>query len=643
MKKIFIALLALYCCAFTLQAQDRNVGIGTLTPDEHAQLELRSSEKGILIPRLTTVERDINLTAGLGAAQEGLLIYNKTTDRYNYWDGSQWIEFPSSGGSGGTGPTGPTGPATLFNTSAVNPGANCVNGGQMVSQGVDGNGNDILDAGEIDHTFFICDGIDGTGGGTGGMPGPIGPTGPTGADGMDGAAGAPGATGAQGIQGIQGPAGPTVVSADGGNSATLGTDGFIYVPTGASDHDWHEVGTSTAPDNINDNQFTFGNVGIGNSSPSVRLSVSNTGDVGSLVNFGLSSTRSGSTITSVLNSLTFNGATGTAEALQNSVGGSGDGNHRVLRNFLDNSGTGSKTLINNGIPFAAGPGLKIGISNGINSTDGQIIGINNFLGGSANSAQPVYGTYSHVFQGNGPLYGQYIWLDGNGNSTHYGNDVNLQGIGNGDQYGYRVINSNSGSGDKYGLYSSISNSLGGTHYGVYSSATKAGSFSGYFLGQVYVSYRLGIGTTTPAYDLELANDSAAKPGTSTWTVPSDSRLKKDIRNYGDGLNVIEQLNPIWYSYNGKANMPKKEFVGLLAQDLQKIAPYMVHEWEFTDSSTAKPENYLAINYGAMDFILVNSVKELADELEDVKAELKAKDEAIKVLLRRLEAVEAKLD
>jgi Collagen triple helix repeat (20 copies) len=75
-----------------------------------------------------------------------------------------------------------------------------------------------------------------------GPQGPVGPSGPPGADGAQGAAGpqglqglqgpqgTQGATGSQGIQGPQGIPGPVAVSADAGNTATLGTDSKIFVP-----------------------------------------------------------------------------------------------------------------------------------------------------------------------------------------------------------------------------------------------------------------------------------------------------------------------------------------------------------------------------------------------------------------------------
>ncbi len=67
------------------------------------------------------------------------------------------------------------------------------------------------------------------------VPGPMGPQGPAGADStVPGPQGPPGADsivpGPQGPQGLQGPPGPTAVSADAGNTSTLGTDGLIYTP-----------------------------------------------------------------------------------------------------------------------------------------------------------------------------------------------------------------------------------------------------------------------------------------------------------------------------------------------------------------------------------------------------------------------------
>ena len=62
-----------------------------------------------------------------------------------------------------------------------------------------------------------------------------------------------------------------------------------------------------------------------------------------------------------------------------------------------------------------------------------------------------------------------------------------------------------------------------------------------------------------AYDLQLANNLAAKPTSNAWTVVSDERLKEDIHPFKDGLEVLEQIKPMYWKYNGKAHTPANEY------------------------------------------------------------------------------------
>jgi hypothetical protein len=55
------------------------------TVDPSAVLQLNSNEKGFLIPRMTAVERDNIL-----APAEGLIIYNTTSQQFNFYDGLDW-------------------------------------------------------------------------------------------------------------------------------------------------------------------------------------------------------------------------------------------------------------------------------------------------------------------------------------------------------------------------------------------------------------------------------------------------------------------------------------------------------------------------------------------------------------------------
>jgi hypothetical protein len=57
------------------------VGIGTFDPDSSSLLELFSNNKGLLVPRMTSSERDLIVAPAIG-----LLIYNTSTSNFNFFD-----------------------------------------------------------------------------------------------------------------------------------------------------------------------------------------------------------------------------------------------------------------------------------------------------------------------------------------------------------------------------------------------------------------------------------------------------------------------------------------------------------------------------------------------------------------------------
>ncbi len=69
------------------------VGVGTISPDAGSLLDVESSEKGILIPRVDIA--NLNTIAPItGGATESLLVYNtniSTGKGYYYWDGTMWV------------------------------------------------------------------------------------------------------------------------------------------------------------------------------------------------------------------------------------------------------------------------------------------------------------------------------------------------------------------------------------------------------------------------------------------------------------------------------------------------------------------------------------------------------------------------
>ena len=80
MKKFIFILTTIFFTSLYSQ-----VGIGTTTPDQSAILELKSTDKGILLPRLTEVQRDNIINP-----KEGLLIYNTSNKCFQFYKNSSW-------------------------------------------------------------------------------------------------------------------------------------------------------------------------------------------------------------------------------------------------------------------------------------------------------------------------------------------------------------------------------------------------------------------------------------------------------------------------------------------------------------------------------------------------------------------------
>ncbi len=82
MKKLFLKTLFLIFLGFVFAANDVKSqvvisGNSGATPDNSAMLDIQSNSKGLLIPRLTTAERN-----GISNPAEGLLVYDSVLKRF---------------------------------------------------------------------------------------------------------------------------------------------------------------------------------------------------------------------------------------------------------------------------------------------------------------------------------------------------------------------------------------------------------------------------------------------------------------------------------------------------------------------------------------------------------------------------------
>jgi hypothetical protein len=73
---------------FFVDASNDNIGIGTGTPDPKALIEMSSTTKGFLPPRMTTTQRE-----AISSPPAGLLIFNTTTSKHEGYTGATWSAF----------------------------------------------------------------------------------------------------------------------------------------------------------------------------------------------------------------------------------------------------------------------------------------------------------------------------------------------------------------------------------------------------------------------------------------------------------------------------------------------------------------------------------------------------------------------
>ncbi|MGO4906367.1 ice-binding family protein [Flavobacterium sp. W20_MBD1_R3] len=80
--KILLLTISLNCAA--------QIGLGTANPDASSILDLASTTKGLLVPRMSLEERNL-----IASPAEGLLIFNTTTKGFNYFQ-SGWNDYLSN-------------------------------------------------------------------------------------------------------------------------------------------------------------------------------------------------------------------------------------------------------------------------------------------------------------------------------------------------------------------------------------------------------------------------------------------------------------------------------------------------------------------------------------------------------------------
>jgi hypothetical protein len=241
---------------------------------------------------------------------------------------------------------------------------------------------------------------------------------------------------------------------------------------------------------------------------------------------------------------------------------------------------------------------------------------NGYFNGTVNCNAP--GNYSFGIISNGGSYGVYAHGYSSNSYGVYGLG-GLAGVYGGGTsstaYGVRGDGGSTGVvgfGGPTGVYGN------GDSYGVYAFSS---GWAGYFNGKVYSS--------------------------GGYHIPSDQKLKQNIRDFTSAMDIINKLKPKQYEYMQEGNyklmnLPQGSHFGLIAQDVEKTLPDLVTDTKF-ETAMARPQQteaasqqtqeagktetkseiieFKALNYTELIPVLIKGMQELAQENSQLKSEL----------------------
>ncbi|MBO9665786.1 MAG: tail fiber domain-containing protein [Bdellovibrio sp.] len=192
----------------------------------------------------------------------------------------------------------------------------------------------------------------------------------------------------------------------------------------------------------------------------------------------------------------------------------------------------------------------------------------------------------------------------------------------------------------------------------------AGTYEGIRIGSNRYVAIPGAGSSfAPTYPLSVQGDISTttcvrtSAGIASGTCSSDIRLKKDIKPFNLGLDVVLGLQPKSFKYNGLGGeeLSKKDQLGVIAQDVEKIAPSLIETKSVKLHETDKKETDIkVVNYSAFLYTVINAIKEfhsqwssdskvLHREIASVKEQNQKLERENTELKKRLDAIEKKLN
>jgi hypothetical protein len=147
---------------------------------------------------------------------------------------------------------------------------------------------------------------------------------------------------------------------------------------------------------------------------------------------------------------------------------------------------------------------------------------------------------------------------------------------------------------------------------------------------VYHMGRVGIGTTSPEYPLDVSGAIYSSLGGYTsstltkWSVLSDRRIKENIvkASYDKCLENVKNIE--LYNFNFKdncVNTNDRHQLGFIAQEVQQVYPKAVEVSNMIMNLEQKIDDLLTLNITQIDYTLYGAVKSLIEKIENIKIKM----------------------
>ena len=101
----------------------------------------------------------------------------------------------------------------------------------------------------------------------------------------------------------------------------------------------------------------------------------------------------------------------------------------------------------------------------------------------------------------------------------------------------------------------------------------------------------------------------------TAAFTSDARFKNDVLTLENPLDTVQALRGVSFTWNEKTKREGTKDIGLIAQEVQSVLPELVIE---AQTMGEEDQTHLTVDYSKMVAVLIEAVKELKAEVEELK-------------------------